>query len=152
MFILGVDDVLVLVLWSEGQSRMISSQRGKSMYDRRWGLPLVHVSEARKMDGWHVVVGMTEVMPTDSGVPLRAHAEMIQGLPGEVLVLEHDIHGRGVACACGVEVGRDVAAVVSGLALGAAGAAIVVAVGEGTDTELGRLAAVAVGHREACPC
>jgi hypothetical protein len=83
------------------------------------------------------------VMSTDSGVPPQVH-EVIQGFL--VLVLEDNIHGCGVACACGVEVGRGVAA-----AAAAVEAAIVAAVGEGTGAEPGGLAAVVVEHRRASP-
>lgn len=68
---------------------------------------------------------------------------MIQGF----LVLGDDIHGCGVACACGVEVGRNVAPAVA-----AVEAAIVAAVGEeGTGAEPGGLAVVAVEYRRASP-
>ena len=61
-------------------------------------------------------------MSTDSGVPPQAHQ-------GFLLVLGDDIHGCGVACACGVEayeveVGRSVAPA----AVAAVEAAIVAAV------------------------
>ena len=101
-------------------------------------LPLVHASEAGKLDG-RPPEGATEVMSTDSGVLLQAHA-VIQ-----------DIHGCGVACACGVEVGQGVAAVVVVAAAAAEAtveAAIVAAVREGTE---GGLVVVAVGHRRASP-
>jgi hypothetical protein len=113
-------------------------------------LPLVHASEAGKLDG-RLPAGVTEVMSTDSGSLLQAHA-VIQGL----LVLGDDIHGCGVACACGVEVGRGVVVVVVVAAAAAAAAeaaveaAIVAAVREGTGAEQGGLA-VAVGHRRASP-
>jgi hypothetical protein len=75
---------------------------------------------------------------TGSGVPV------IQGF----LVLVDDTHGCGVACACGVEVGRGV---VPAAAAAAVEAAIVAAVREGTGIEPGGLAAVAVGHKRASP-
>lgn len=83
------------------------------------------------------------MMSTDSGVPPQVH-EVIQGF----LVLEDNIHGCGVACACGVEVGRGVALAA---AVAAVEAAIVAAVGEDTDAEPAGLAAVAVGHTRASP-
>jgi hypothetical protein len=84
------------------------------------------------------------VMSTDSGVlPPQVH-EVIQGF----LVLEDNIHGCGVACACGVEVGRGVA---PAAAVAAVEAAIVAAVGEGTGAEPGGLAAVVVERRRS-PC
>jgi hypothetical protein len=83
-------------------------------------------------------------MSTGSGVPVPPRARaVIQGF----LVLD-DIHGCGVACACGVEVGRGVA---PAAAVAAVVAAIVAAVREGTGIEPGRLAAVAVGHKRASP-
>ena len=98
------------------------------------GLPLVHASEAGELDGRRPAGVTTEVISTDSGVPLQAHA-VIQG----VFVLEDNIHGCDVVCACGV--GRGVAAVA------AVEASIVAAVREGNGAEPGELAAVAVGHR-----
>jgi len=88
------------------------------------GLPLVHASEAVKLDGRHA--GVTGVMSTDSDVPLppQEHA-VIQGF----LVLGDDIHGCGVACACGVEVGRNVAPAAAVAAVVAVEAAIVAVVG-----------------------
>jgi hypothetical protein len=113
------------------------------------GLPLVHASEVGRLDGRPA--GVTEVMSTDSGVPPQAHV-VVQGS----LVLGDDIHGCGVACACGVDVGRVVVVVVAAAAAAAAvaavEAAIVVAVGEGAGAESDELAAaVAVGHRRASP-
>ena len=87
-------------------------------------LPLVHVSEAGKLGG-RPPEGVTEVMSTDSAVRLQAH-EVIQ-----------DIHGCGVACACGVEIGR--------------GVVVVAAVREGIGAEQGGLAAVVVGDKRASP-
>jgi len=80
------------------------------------------------------------VVSTDSGVLLPQANAVIQ----RFLVLEDDIQGSGVAYACGVEVGCGVAAAV-------VEAAIVAAVREGTGTEPGGLAVVAVGHRRASP-
>ncbi len=154
MLILGVEEVLVLVLRCAGRVRSKSSAHNQCVCVVIGGdLPLVR-GEAGKMDGRPA--GMTEVIPTDSGVPPQAHAvkTMLQGLPGEVLVLGHDSRGCGAACAYGVEARHGVAAaaaaavVVSKLTPGvAAGAAIVVVVEEeeGTGAEPGRLAAVAVG-------
>lgn len=85
------------------------------------------------------------MMSTGSGVPVPPQARaVIQGF----LVLV-DIHGCGVACACGVEVGRGVAPAAAAVA--AVEAAIVAAVREGTGIEPGGLAAVAVGHKRASP-
>lgn len=91
--------------------------------------------------------GVTEVMSSYSVVSPQAAHEVIQGFP--VLVLGGDIHGCGVACACGVEacgveVGRGVAAAA------AVEAAIVAVVREGIGTETGGLAVV-VGHMWASP-
>jgi hypothetical protein len=101
-------------------------------------LPPVLASEAGKLGGRRPA-GVAEVMSTDSGVPPQV-PEVIQ----EFLVLGDYIHGCGVACACGVEVGRGVA---PAAAVAAVEAAIVAAVLEGTGAEPGGLAAVAVGHR-----
>jgi hypothetical protein len=93
------------------------------------------------------VVGMTEVMTTDSGELTQEHMVAPRMTAGHVLVPGHDNPGCGVACACGVEVGRGVVAAavaVSGTAQGVAvGAAIAAAVGEGTG--------VAVAHTKASP-
>lgn len=105
------------------------------MIGERGGLPLVHASEVGKWDG-RPAAGVKEVMPRYSEVAPQAHA-VIQGF----LVLVDNIHGCGLACACGVEVGRGVAAVT------AVEAAIVAAVREGTGAEPGGLAAVAVDRR-----
>jgi hypothetical protein len=103
-------------------------------------LPLVHASEAGKLDGRPE--GVTEVMSSYSVVSPQVH-RVIQ----EFLVLGDDIHGCGVACACGVEVGRGV---VPAAAVAAVEVAIVAAVREGTGAEPGMAAAaVAVGHRGA---
>ena len=121
-------------------SSHLHAKNGYEMIGERY-LPLVHASEAGKLDG-RPPEGVTEVMSTDSGVLLQAHA-VIQ-----------DIHGCGVACACGVEVGQGVAAVVVVVVAAAAAAeatveaAIVAAVLEGTE---GGLVVVAVGHRRASP-
>ena len=98
-------------------------------------LPLVHASEAGKLD--ERPAGVTEVMSSYSVVSPRAH-RVIQGF----LVLGDDIHG--VAYACGVEVGRGVVP---------AAAAAAAAQQEGTGAEPGTAAAaVAVGHGGASPC
>jgi hypothetical protein len=105
------------------------------------GSPLVHASEAGKSDGLSAA-GVKEVMSRHSVVAPQVH-KVIQRL----LVLGDDIHCCGVACACGVEVGRGIA---PAAAVAAVEAAIVAAVREGTGAEPGRLAAaVAVGHRRA---
>lgn len=152
------------------RSSAISSQR-VGIIGGRGGLPLVRGSEAGKLDGRRpaAVAGMTEVMSIDSGVLAQEVVRMARGIPaGEVSVLGHDARGW-VACACGVEVGRGVAAAaaVGERARGVAvGVAIVVAVGEraqwaavgvaiaavvGEGTEVGRVAAVAVAHMGASP-
>ena len=105
------------------------------------GLPLVHASEAGKLDGRRPAAGVKEVMSTDSGVAPQVHV-VLQGF----LVPEDNIHGCGVACACGVEVGRGV--VVAAAAAVAAVEVTIVAAGEGTGAEPGGLA---VGHRRASP-
>jgi len=88
------------------------------------------------LDGRVAVVGMMEVMTTDSG-ELTQVRMVARRMTAEVLVPGHDFRGCGVACACGVEVGRGAAAAavaVSGMAQGVAvGVAIAAAVGEGTD-------------------
>jgi hypothetical protein len=142
MLVLGVEEVLVLVLRCVSRVRSKSAAHNQCVCVIGGDLPLVR-EEAGKMDGRPA--GMTEVIPTDSGVPPQAHAvkTMLQGLPGEVLVLGHDSRDCGVACAYGVEARHGVAAaaaaavVVSKLARVAAGAAIVVVVEkeEGTGAE-----------------
>lgn len=98
------------------------------------------------MDGRVAVVGMMEVMTTDSG-ELTQVRMVARRTAGQVLVPGHDIRGCGEACAYGVEVGRGVVAAgvaVSGTAQGVAvGVAIAAAVGEGTG--------VAVAHTRASP-
>ena len=114
-------------------------------------LPLVHASEAGKLD--ERPAGVTEVMSSYSVVSPRAH-RVIQGF----LVLGDDIHG--VAYACGVEVGRGVVpAAAAAAAAAAVEVAIVAAVREGTAQQEGTgaepgtaAAAVAVGHGGASPC
>ena len=115
----------------------------------RGGLLLVHASEVGKLDGQPA--GVTEVMsPTDSGVSPQAH-EVIRVSLVLVLVLGDDIHCRAVACACGVEacgvdVGRSVAAVVVAVVAAIVAAAVREGIvrQEGTGVEPGRLAAAAV--------
>ena len=103
------------------------------------------------MDGRPAAVaGETEDMPTDSGVLAPAQAQGVDMArritAGEDLVLGHNIHGCGAACACRVEVGRGVAAAVvvcvtaQGVVEGAAIAAAVEVAGPS------RMAAVAVGQ------
>ena len=110
------------------------------------GLPLAHASEAGKSDGRSA--GVTEAMSSYFVVSPQAH-EVLQELP--VLVLGDDIHGVACACAveaCGVEVGRGIAAAAAA-AVAAVEAAIVAAVQGGIGTEPGGLvgAAVVVGYR-----
>ena len=109
------------------------------------GLPLAHASEAGKSDGRSA--GVTEAMSSYFVVSPQAH-EVLQELP--VLVLGDDIHGVACACAveaCGVEVGRGIAAAAAAVA--AVEVAIVAAVQGGIGTEPGGLvaAAVVVGYR-----
>lgn len=121
--------------WYEKKLREI--ERGRS-------LPLVLESEAGSLDGRVAVVGMTEVMTTDSGELTQEHMVAPRMTAGHVLVPGHDNPGCGVACAYGVEVGRAAAVAVSGTAQGvAAGVAIAAAVGEDTG--------VAVAHTRASP-
>lgn len=105
------------------------------------------------MDGRPAAVaGETEDMPTDSGVLAPAQAQGVDMArritAGEDLVLGHNIHGCGAACACRVEVGRGVAAAVVAVCVTARGvvegAAIAAAVEEVAGPS--RMAAVAVGQ------
>lgn len=150
MLVLGVDDVLVLVLRLFVSIRVFfspSTHCTQRMCMSRGGLLLVHASEVGKLDGQPA--GVTEVMsPTDSGVSPQAHEVIRVSL---VLVLGDDIHCRAVACACGVEacgvdVGRSVAAVVVAVVAAIVAAAVREGIvrQEGTGVEPGRLAAAAV--------
>ena len=94
------------------------------------------------MDGRPAAVaGETEDMPTDSGVLAPAQAQGVDMArritAGEDLVLGHNIHGCGAACACRVEVGRGVAAAVVAVCVTARGvvegAAIAAAVEEANE-------------------
>jgi hypothetical protein len=65
----------------------------------------------KNLDGRVAVVGMSEVMTTDSG-ELTQVRMVARRVTAEILVPGHDIRGCGVAC--GVEVGRGVVAAAVG--------------------------------------
>jgi hypothetical protein len=103
------------------------------------------------------VAGETEDMPTGSGVlaPVKAQGvDMARRITaGKVPVLGHNIHGCGAACACGVEVGRGVAAAAVAVCMTARGVVEGVAIAAAVEEVAGpsRSAAVVVGQTKASP-